>query len=72
MSPAKSSIIASMLSIFISCNSRINNDENEIISENSFLSISNTNNQSEVSGLENIYINVKNFTNIWKINYLII
>lgn len=60
-----------MLSIFISCNSGINNDENEIISENSYLSISTTNNRSEISGLENIYINVKNFTSIWKI-YLVI
>ena len=71
MSTPKSSIIASMLSIFISCNSGINDDENEIISENSYLSISTTDNRSEVSGLENIYINVKNFTNIWKI-YLVI
>ena len=60
-----------MFSIFFSCNNGINNDENEIISENSYLSISTTNNRSEVSGLENIYINVKNFTNIWKI-YLVI
>ena len=67
MSTTKSSIIASMLSIFISCNSGINNDENEIITENSYLNISTTDNRSEVSGLENIYINVKNFTNIWKI-----
>ena len=64
-------IIGSMLSIFISCNNGISNDENEIISEDSYLSISTTNNRSEVSGLENIYINVKNFTNIWKI-YLVI
>ncbi|MFL2989704.1 MAG: hypothetical protein ACJZ11_03205 [Candidatus Neomarinimicrobiota bacterium] len=71
MSTTKSSIIAFMFSFFFSCNSGINNDENEIISENSFLSISTTNNRSEVSGLENIYINVKNFTNIWKI-YLVI
>lgn len=71
MSPTKSSIIASMVSVFIACNSGINNDENEIISENSYLSISTTNNRSEVSGLETIYINVKNFTNIWKI-YLVI
>ena len=71
MSTSKSSIIASMLSIFISCNSGINDDENEIISENSYLSISTANNRSEVSGLENVYINVKNFTNIWKI-YLVI
>ena len=71
MSPTKSSIIASMVSVFIACNSGINNDENEIISESSYLSISTTNNRSEVSGLETIYINVKNFTNIWKI-YLVI
>ena len=60
-----------MFSIFFSCNSGINNDENEIISKNSYLSISTANNRSEVSGLENIYISVKNFTNIWKI-YLVI
>ena len=71
MSTTKSSIIAFMFSIFFSCNSGINNDENEIISKNSYLSISTANNRSEVSGLENIYISVKNFTNIWKI-YLVI
>ena len=56
-----------MLLLFISCNNEINNDENEIISENSFLTISTYNDQTEVSGFEDIYIKVSNFSKIWKI-----
>lgn len=56
-----------ILLLFISCNSEINNDENEIISENPFLKISTYNDQTEVSGLEDIYIKVSNFPKIWKI-----
>jgi len=60
-------IIVFILSILISCDSEINNDENTIISENPYLTISTNSNQSDVSRLEDIYITVYNFSKIWKV-----
>jgi len=67
----KSKIIFSFI-ILLSCSKQINEDTQDIIDPDPFVWISSSENQRNLSGVKDIYINIKNFPEIWKIYLSII
>ena len=67
----KLKIIFSFIILF-SCTKQLNEDTQDIIDSDPFVWISSTENQRNLSGINDIYINIKNFTRVWKIYLSII
>ena len=67
----KSKIIFSFIILF-SCSKQLNEDSQDIIDPDPFIWISSIENQRNLSGIKNIYINIKNFPKVWKIYLSII
>ena len=67
----KSKIIFSFI-ILLSCSEQLNKDNQDIIDHDPFVWISSIENQRNLSGVKDIYINIKNFPKIWKIYLSII
>ena len=67
----KSKIIFSFI-ILLSCSEQLNKDNQDIIDPDPFVWISSIENQRNLSGVKDIYINIKNFPKIWKIYLSII
>ena len=67
----KSKIIFSFI-ILLSCSKQLNKDNQDIIDPDPFVWISSIENQRNLSGIKDIYINIKNFPKVWKIYLLII
>ena len=67
----KSKIIFSFIILF-SCSEQLNEDNQDIIDPIQFIWISSSENQRSLSGIKDIYINIKNFPKVWKIYLSII
>ena len=67
----KSKIIFSFIILF-SCTKQLNEDTQDIIDPIQFIWISSSENQRNLSGINDIYIYIKNFTRVWKIYLSII
>ena len=67
----KSKIIFSFI-IFFSCSEKLNEDRQDVIDSDPFVWISSIDNQKNLSGIKEIYINIKNFPKVWKIYLSII
>ena len=67
----KSKIIFSFI-ILLSCSEQLNKDNQDVIDHDPFVWISSIENQRNLSGVKDIYINIKNFPKIWKIYLSII
>ena len=67
----KSKIIFSFIILF-SCTKQLNEDTQDIIDPIQFIWISSSENQRSLSGIKDIYINIKNFPKVWKIYLSII
>ena len=67
----KSKIIFSFI-ILLSCSEQLNKDNQDIIDPDPFVWISSIENQRNLSGINDIYINIKNFPKVWKIYLSII
>ena len=67
----KSKIIFSFI-ILLSCSEQLNEDKQDIMDPDPFVWISSIENQRNLSGVKDIYINIKNFPKIWKIYLSII
>ena len=67
----KSKIIFSFI-ILLSCSKQLNEDSQYIIDPDPFIWISSSENQRNLSGIKDIYINIKNFPKVWKIYLSII
>ena len=67
----KSKIIFSFIILF-SCSKQLNEDNQDVIDLDPLIWISSTNNQKNLSGIKDIYINVKNFPEVWNIYLSII
>ena len=67
----KSKIIFSFLILF-SCTKQLNENTQDIKDPDPFVWISSSENQRNLSGINDIYINIKNFTRVWKIYLSII
>ena len=65
-------IIIFSLIILFSCDKQLNEDNQDVIDPDPFIRISSTENQRNLSGVNDIYINIKNFTRVWKIYLSII
>tara|TARA_B100000886_G_scaffold216396_1_gene150130 strand:- start:1629 stop:2510 length:882 start_codon:yes stop_codon:yes gene_type:complete len=65
-------IIIFSLIIFFSCSKQLNEDNQYVIDPDPFIRISSIENQRNLSGVNDIYINIKNFTRVWKIYLSII
>ena len=67
------SITSFIILIFtISCIDEIEETTNQLIINNSQITISSDSDNNEISGIENIYINIENFPRVWKIYLAII
>jgi len=67
----KSKIIFSFV-ILLSCSKQLNEDNQNIMDPEPFVWISSSENQKNLSGYKDIYINIKNFPKVWKIYLSII
>ena len=67
----KSKIIFSLIILF-SCSKQLNEDNQDVIDADPFIWISSIENQRNISGVKDIYINIKNFPKVWKIYLSII
>ena len=67
----KSKIIFSLIILF-SCSKQLNEDNQDVIDPHPFIWISSIENQRNFSGINDIYINIKNFPKVWKIYLSII
>ena len=67
----KSKIIFSLIILF-SCSKQLNEDNHNIIDPGPFIWISSIESQRNLSGINDIYINIKNFPKVWKIYLSII
>ncbi len=67
----KSKIIFSFIILF-SCCKHLNENEQDVIDPDPFVWVSSIENQRNLSGINDIYINVKNFPKVWKIYLSII
>ena len=67
----KSKIIFSFI-ILLSCSKQLNEDNQDIIDPDPFVWISSSENQKNLSGYKDIYINIKNFPKVWRIYLSII
>ena len=67
----KLKIIFSFIILF-SCSKQLNEDSQDIIDPDPFIWISSIENQRNLSGIKDIYINIKNFPKVWKIYLSII
>ena len=67
----KSKIIFSFI-ILLSCSKQLNEDKQDIMDPDPFVWISSSENQNNLSGYKDIYINIKNFPKVWKIYLSII
>ncbi len=67
----KSKIIFSFI-ILLSCSKQLNEDSQDIIDPDPFVWISSSENQKNLSGYKDIYINIKNFPKVWRIYLSII
>ena len=67
----KSKIIFPLI-ILLSCSTQLNEDNQDIIDHDPFGWISSIENQRNLSGNKDIYINIKNFPKVWKIYLSII
>ena len=65
-------IIIFSLIILFSCDKQLNEDNQDVIDPDPFIRISSAENQRNLSGVNDIYINIKNFTKVWKIYLSII
>ena len=65
-------IIIFSLIFFFSCGKKLNEDNQDVIDPDPFIRISSIDNQRNLSGVNDIYINIKNFTRVWKIYLSII
>tara|TARA_X000001036_G_C20637736_1_gene789831 strand:- start:44 stop:952 length:909 start_codon:yes stop_codon:yes gene_type:complete len=61
-----------ILIFIISCGDEIEETTNQLIINNPQITISSDSDNNEISGLENIYINIKNFPSVWKVYVAII
>ena len=66
-----SKIIFSFIILF-SCSAQLNEDNQDVIDPIPFMWISSSENQKYISGIKDIYINIKNFPKVWKIYLSII
>ena len=66
-----SKIIFSFIILF-SCSTQLNEDNQDVIDPDPFIWISSNENQKYISGIKDIYINIKNFPKVWKIYLSII
>ena len=67
----KSKIIFPFI-ILLSCSKQLYEDNQDVIDPDPFVWISSIENQRNLSGVKDIYINIKNFPKIWKIYLSII
>ena len=67
----KSKMIFSFIILF-SCSKQLNEDSQELLDPDPFIWISSSENQRNLSGIKDIYINIKNFPKIWKVYLSII
>ena len=67
----KSKIIFLFIILF-SCSKQLNVDNQDVIDPDPFVWISSIENQRSLSGINDIYINIKNFSKVWKIYLSII
>ena len=67
----KSKIFFSFI-ILLSCSKQLNEDRQDIIDPDPFVWISSIKNQKNLSGYEDLYINIKNFSKVWRIYLSII
>ena len=67
----KSKIFFSFI-ILLSCSKQLNEDSQDIIDPDPFVWISSSENQKNLSGYKDIYINIKNFPKVWRIYLSII
>jgi len=67
----KSKIIFSFI-ILLSCSKQLNEDKQDIMDPDPFVWISSSENQKNLSGYKDIYINIKNFPKVWRIYLSII
>ena len=67
----KSKIIFPLIILF-SCSTQLNEDNQDGIDPDPFVWISSIENQRNLSGNKDIYINIKNFPKVWKIYLSII
>ena len=67
----KSKIFFSFI-ILLSCSKQLNEDRQDIIDPDPFVWISSSENQKNLSGYKDIYINIKNFPKVWRIYLSII
>ena len=67
----KSKIIFSFI-ILLSCNKQLNENTQDVIDPDPFVWISSNENQKYISGINDMYINIKNFPKVWKIYLSII
>ena len=65
-------IIIFSLIILFSCDKQLNENNQDVIDPDPFIRISSIENQRNLSGVNDIYINIKNFTRVWKIYLSII
>ena len=65
-------IIIFSLIILFSCDKQLNENNQDVIDPDPFIRISSIENQRNLSGFNDIYINIKNFTRVWKIYLSII
>ena len=67
----KSKIIFSFI-ILLSCSKQLNEDSQDLIDPGPFVWISSSENQKNLSGYKDMYINIKNFPKVWRIYLSII
>ena len=67
----KLKIIFSFIILF-ACNAQLNEDIQDVIDPEPFIWISSNENQKYISGINDMYINIKNFPKVWKIYLSII
>mgnify|MGYP001436221402 CR=1 FL=1 len=67
----KSKIFFSFI-ILLSCSKQLNEDNQNIMDPEPFVWISSSENQNNLSGYKDIYINIKNFPKVWRIYLSII
>ena len=61
-----------ILIFIISCDNETEDTANKLVINNSQITISSNSENNEISGLENIYINIENFPSVWKVYLAII
>ena len=66
-----SKIIFSFIILF-SCSTKLNEENQDVIDPDPFIWISSSENQKYISGINDIYINIKNFPRVWKLYLSII